>query len=489
MPQEHPNVVLIMCDQMRFDCAGFAGHPAAKTPALDRMAQQGVRFENAYCGSPVCSPARASWLTGLYPHAHLQLKNYSSSNRGQYGCMLSPQTATLGDVFHDAGYACGIVGPWHLGDDYKPQHGFNAMWKTHRYQGRPNTDAYINYLREHNLEETFAQDGRPHLKWKYCMDEANPKVPVDVTALPTEHQRTSWTVDCGIDFVRSQSSPFFLFLSIKDPHPPLLPPAELMGDFPAPSMPVYASWEDRLEGKPPFLQDPPWYAARRFGYAGVQQIVASYLALIAHIDNQLARLFDALTDAGISQNTLVVFISDHGEMLGEHGYFGKCVMYEGSVRVPWLLKWPGRLPEGVVLSEPVAGVDLMPTLLDLAGVALSATVHGRSLASDIRTGREPRPKPVLAEIASFPGIYDKDSDDQELAYTVMVRDGQWKYIRHRNALDELYDLNRDPEEMKNLAPDPHQATRIKKMWSTVTTTLTEQGAGPYGWCLKESRES
>lgn len=484
MPCEHPNIVFIMCDQMRYDCAGFAGHSAARTPALDQMAAEGVRLENAYCGSPVCSPARASWLTGLYPHGHLQLRNYSSSNRGQYGCMLSSQTVTIGDVLHDAGYRCGIVGPWHLGNDADPQHGFNAMWKTHRYQGRPNTDAYINYLRELDLEDTFARDGRPGVKWKTCMGKDNPTLPIDVTALPTEHQRTSWTVDCGIEFVRSQSSPFFLFLSVKDPHPPLLPPAELLGEFPSHRMPVYPSWDDRLEGKPTFLQELPWYAARKFGYAGVQQIVAYYLALIAHIDKQLARLFDALSDAGIWDNTLVVFISDHGEMLGEHGVFGKCLMYEGSVRVPCLLKWPGHLPQGVVLSELVAGVDLMPTLLDLAGVPLSASVHGRSIASDVCAGREPSARPVLSEIASFPGIYDPQSDDRELAHTVMIRDENWKYIRHRSSFDELYDLESDPGELNNLAQDPQQRPLIQRLWATVGTTLRQQGAGPYAWCLE-----
>lgn len=481
MAEKKPNIILIMCDQMRHDCAGFAGHPAARTPALDRMAAEGVRFENAYCASPVCSPARASWITGLYPHAHMQLRNYSSVLRGCYGSMLGPETVTLGDALHGAGYRCGIVGPWHLGDDHQSQHGFDAMWKTYRYQGRPDTDAYINYLREHGLAETFALDGRPELKWK-CLAEG--KTGADVTALPTEHQRTTWAVDCSVEFVTNQPSPFFLFLSIKDPHPPLLPPRELLGMFPVEKMPVYPSWDEPAEAKPSLPSGLRWRSARRVGYEGVQKMVAHYLALIAHIDNQLARLLAALEQMGIAENTLVAFISDHGEMLGEHGWFGKCMMYEGSVRVPMLLRWPGHLARGAVLSEPVAGVDLMPTLLDLANVPLPAPVHGRSIAEEVRAGREPAPADVFAEIASFEGIHNRQAPLEELAATVLVRSDGWKYIRHRGGTDELYDLQNDPDEMDDLATDPGQAERVGQLRRRIAGLLREQGAGPYAWCLE-----
>ena len=132
MAHSPPNIVLIMCDQMRWDAAGFAGSLIVQTPHLDRLAEGGVCFENTYCASPVCSPARASWLTGLYPHAHLQMRNYSPRRGAQFGCYLPEDRITIGDVLKGAAYRCGMVGPWHMGDDHRPQHGFTDFWCTYR---------------------------------------------------------------------------------------------------------------------------------------------------------------------------------------------------------------------------------------------------------------------------------------------------------------------------------------------------------------------
>ena len=192
MTTSPPNLVLIMCDQMRYDCAGFAGHPTARTPALDRLAHGGVRFENAYCTSPICAPARASWLTGLHPHNHLQLRNYGAAVRDNYGCMMRADAVTIGDVLSDAGYRCGLVGPWHIGDDHKPQHGFHAMWAGYRYQAGKGDDNYEKYLRENDLEEAFARERTPEIKIQNAMKTG--RAPVATTLLATEDQNTSWVI-------------------------------------------------------------------------------------------------------------------------------------------------------------------------------------------------------------------------------------------------------------------------------------------------------
>ncbi len=157
MSQSRPNIILIMCDQMRWDAAGFAGSSVVQTPHLDRLAQSGICFENAYCASPVCSPARASWLTGLYPHAHLQLKNYGPGLVGKWGSYLPPDRVTIGDVLKSAGYRCGMVGPWHLGNDHLPQHGFDDFWRTYRYLGKGYPDP---------LFDSFDRAGVPNLYLK-----------------------------------------------------------------------------------------------------------------------------------------------------------------------------------------------------------------------------------------------------------------------------------------------------------------------------------
>jgi arylsulfatase len=457
-----PNIVLIMVDQMRYDCAGFAGHPVAKSPVLDRMAQQGVRFENTYCASPLCSPARASWLTGLYPHGHLQLRNYGWKMKDAPGCRLPDDAVTIGDILNGAGYRCGMVGNWHLGFDETPQHGFNDMWLTQRYHRSVDTEQYEIYLKEHGLLETFWLDGK--MKFKHTLKKG--KLPVAATKVPTEHQRTTWAVDRGIEFIeRKSEAPFFLFLSIKDPHPPLTPPEEFIPMFPPEEMPVYPSWDDALENKPEHVRQGHFSHAKEIGYEGIQKITAYYLALIAHVDNQIDRVFTALEKAGLDEDTLVVFHSDHGELLGEHGMFEKTFMYEGSVRVPLLMRWSGHVPENVTLTEPLAGVDLLSTMMDLAGVPLTSPIHGRSVADAVREGKEPQPCDVLSEIPTHEGIFDgiHDVDEEQLGATMMIRRGDWKLIHHREYDDELYDLKNDPGEMNNLAGDPAQADRVKEL--------------------------
>ena len=183
-----------MCDQMRWDAAGFAGSSVVQTPHLDQLAQSGVCFENAYCASPVCSPARASWLTGLYPHAHLQLKNYGPNFVGQWGSYLPSDSVTIGDVLKSAGYRCGMVGPWHLGNDHLPQHGFDDFWCTYRYLGKDSPDP---------LFDSFDRAGVPNLYLKDAegMTQYGNTLEFGVITDPRQ-QRTTWTIDRALEFIQ-----------------------------------------------------------------------------------------------------------------------------------------------------------------------------------------------------------------------------------------------------------------------------------------------
>ena len=207
-----PNIVFIMCDQMRWDAAGFAGSPVVQTPHLDRLAASGVCFENAYCASPVCSPARASWLTGLYPHAHGQLRNYGPKRMGEFGGYLPHDRTTIGDVLKRAGYRCGIVGPWHLGDDHRPQHGFSDFWCTYRYLG-DYPDPLFDYFETEGVENLYRSKAPGMTQYGNILEFG--------TITDPRQQRTTWTIDRSLEFVQQQDDdvPFFLFASIKDPHP------------------------------------------------------------------------------------------------------------------------------------------------------------------------------------------------------------------------------------------------------------------------------
>ena len=223
-------------------------------------------------------------------------------------------------------------------------------------------------------------------------------------------------------------------------------------------MPLPSSLRDPLNGKPEFQTRGKFRIPATVTDAEFRRMMTYYYALITHIDDQVGRLLNALEGT----NTVVAFMSDHGELLGDHGFTEKCLMYEGSVRVPCLLSWRNHLPSGFRVTTPLAGVDLMPTLLSFAGQAPETPIDGRSVAEAILNGQQPEDQPVFAEIASFNAIYRNADDPKELAAVVMMKDGDWKYIRNRFDIDELYDLKTDPGEMQNLAdrpatPEPHRA--------------------------------
>ena len=479
MAQSRPNIILIMCDQMRWDAAGFAGSPIVQTPHLDRLAQGGVCFENAYCASPVCSPARASWLTGLYPHAHLQLRNYGPGRVGDWGSYLPADRITIGDVLKRAGYRCGIVGPWHLGNDHLPQHGFDDFWCTYRYLGKDHPDPLFDYFEREGVPNLYLKDAEGVTKYGNTMEFA--------TTTNPRQQRTTWTVDRAIEFLQQPSSaPFFLFVSVKDPHPRILIPPELLDLYPEDQMPLPSSLRDPLDGKPKYqargkFRIPPTVTDSQF-----RRMMAHYYALITHIDDQIGSLLNILEARGVIEDTIVAFISDHGEMLGEHNYTEKCFMYEASARVPCLLSWPGRLPAEMRVTTPLAGVDLMPTLLALADEEPPNPIDGRSVADALLEGKQPNPQPIFAEISSLEAIYHNAQDPEQLAAHVMMLDGRWKYIWNRFDADELYDLETDAGEMRNVANHPQHGGRIDSMRRQIAEMICRTGPGPYDWCLSRN---
>ena len=491
-----PNIIFIMVDQMRYDAAGFAGNSVVKTPTLDRMAGDGIAFDAAYCGSPVCSPARACSHSGLYPHGNLQLSNYSPRRRGCLGYHLPYYVPVISDVLQTQGYECGMVGNWHLGNDETPQRGFTS-WTTMLYQNLE-TDSYALYLDEHGLldkGDTLAERGKGY-KYGRKTESGDVtfstvnfvpmlnrgEIPVAVTAYTARHQRTTWDVDRAIDFVRDAGDPFYLHLSIKDPHPPIFPPEEFLDLYKPSDMPVPDNWQDSLEGKPEDQRADPRHCAGKIGREKLQIITAYYYALITHIDNELARLIKVLEEMGIYENTVIAFTSDHGEMLGNHGLFTKRFMYEESARVPLIVQWPAALPRGIRSRELFAGVDLMPTLLELAGCQPAVPIHGRSIAAYLKRGAEPSPNKVLSEI----GIPSPDEDDYEsLAATVMLRTGHWKYVCNRYGVDELYDMNEDPAEMTNLVSDGLEQNMVKTLQTDLRDILWQQHPGPYRWVAEK----
>jgi len=471
-----PNIVWVNCDQLRWDAVGYAGNPVIRTPNIDRLAASGVRFDNAYCSSPVCSPARASWFTGLYPHAHRLYINYGPDRKGITGCFLPEDTVTVGDVLKSRGYACGTVGVWHLGGDESPQHGMTDYWCTFNYLPNASTDPFFSFLRDEGVSNPYAKGAEGVFRY-------GKEMPLGVLTDPRQ-QRTSWTIDRSIDFLdEAGAAPFFLMVGIKDPHPPMVPPQELVALYPLDELPFPNNFHDLLDGKPAYQSNircriPPG----SINEEDFRTVIRYYYALITHVDTEIGRLIEALERKGLLDSTIFVLNSDHGEMLGNHGFVEKCLMYEESVRVPCLISWPDRIPANQRVATPFAGVDMVPTLLDLVGAPMPAPIDGRSFARAIVESQVPEPRPIFAEIASDAAVYRGNRPPDHFAAHIMVLDGNWKYVRNRFDDDELYHLQDDPAEMINLAAVPGQAERVGDMKMLAADMVSGTGPGLYEWC-------
>ncbi len=476
MTNIQPNLIFILCDQLRFDCLGYAGHPLVKTPNIDRLASSGVTFETAYCASPVCSPARASWLTGTYPHAHQQLANYGPERLAPEAmAVMRPDAVTLGDVFKQAGYRCGIAGPWHLGHDHQPQHGFEDFWRVYRYQG-DHPDILFDYFEQESVPNIY--EGKHPTIRNHGMGYT-----------PTEdprQQRTTWTIDQGIEFLDTKDDrPFFLYLSVKDPHPLIAVSQDLIDQYPIEDIELPETWKDDLAGRPEYLRNDVGRLPLDIDEAGFRMMMAHYFALITHIDDQVGRVLDHLDSLNLAEDTVVAFISDHGEQLGEHHAIQKRMFWEASVRVPCVMAWPGGLPSGHTVTTALGGVDLAPTLLELCGLSFDNAIDGRSVASAIQSRTQPYPVPIFSEIGTSDGINFRSSEPEDLASRVMVRVDNWKYVYNRTDDDELYNLEADPLELANIALDASQAVRAAEMKARIQKMVTRSGPGHYAWCLED----
>ena len=414
MAETRPNVIFILCDQLRYDCLGYAGHPLVKTPHIDRLSRRGVTFETAYCASPVCSPARASWLTGTYPHTHQQLANYGPGRLAPEAmAVMRPEAVTLGDVYKQAGYRCGIAGPWHLGHDHLPQHGFEEYWHVYRYQG-DHPDILFDYFDQEGVPNIYEGD-HPTIQ-----NHGMKYTPIE----DPRQQRTTWTVNQGLEFLDTgDDRPFFLYLSVKDPHPLIAVSQDLIDQYPVEDIELPETWKDDLAGRPDYLKNDVGRLPQDIDEAGFKTMMAHYYALITHIDAEVGRLLSHLDQLGLAHDTIVAFISDHGEMLGEHHAIQKRIFWEASARVPCVVTWPGGLPSGHVVTTHLGGVDLAPTLLELCNLEFESPVQGRSIAKEIAAGTQPDPVPIFSEIGTSDGINFRSSEPEDLAERVMVSAG------------------------------------------------------------------
>jgi N-acetylglucosamine-6-sulfatase len=445
---QRPNVVFILVDDLRWDEIGAAGHPYARTPHIDRLAREGAQFRNAYATTPLCSPSRASFLTGKYARTHGITDNVDRS-------AASHRLVTFPQVLQRAGYDSAFIGKWHMGNDDSPRPGFD-YWVSFKGQGQ-------------YLDPEITEGGRTGVVRGYITDILNQR---------------------AVEFVRQKrSKPFVLYLAHKAVHPnirqrddgsvepiggEMFVPAERHRGLYAGARPP----RRQNFGKPPL--DKPALMRRIGDLPALGPATATDDATIlgrqralAAVDDGVGKILEALEATGALENTIVMFAGDHGYFYGEHGLNDeRRLAYEESARIPLLVRYPKIAAAKSAPTQFALNIDVAPTVLELAGVPGSADVDGRSLVPLLRGARPTdwRTSFVIEYFSDrvFPRILN-------MGYQA-VRTERWKYIRYSELanMDELYDLTADPYEMKNAIADPARKEDLRRLQDELNRLLRER---------------
>ncbi len=419
-PDTRTNIVFILVDDQRYDAFSFAGHPFLETPHLDRLANEGVVFENTFVTTSLCSPSRASILTGQYAHRHQVLANRTALDRA---------TPTFATVLEAAGYDTAFVGKWHMGDpDDSPRPGFNR-WVSFPGQGTYN----------------------------------NQRLNIDGELVESEGYVTDRLTDHAVEFITApRDRPFLLYLSHKAVHAPFTPAPRHQATYAEshyPHPPTMANTAETYRGKP------DWVKAQRNSWHGVDgmyngsvdfdRFVLDYAETLRAVDDSVGRVVRALVDAGVLEKTLIVFTSDNGFQFGEHGLIDKRTMYEASIRVPLIIRGPLGASGGKLLEQMILNVDFAPTFIDIAGGEQPSTIQGRSFLPILHDSETPGRDAFLYE-------YFWERAFPQTPTVMGIRTDRYKLMRYQGIWDryELYDLQTDPEERHNLIGDYVTTTEI-----------------------------
>lgn len=457
-----PNILLIVDDQHRGDCLGIAGHPDVKTPYLDSLAAGGVLFENAYSACPTCIPARAALMTGMSQENHKRV-GYRDGVAWDY-------EHTLAGELSKAGYYTQCVGKMHvsplrnlLGFHHIELHdGYlhhNRYAHTPYYESQKVADDYLYWLKEEKgISCDITDTGLECNSW---------------VARPWMYEEqlhpTNWAVNRSLDFLRrrDRSKPFFLMTSFVRPHPPFDAPSYYFDLYKDKNLtpPHIGEWADqetyktrgRVFDSSEGIADPEL----------VRQAQVGYYACITHMDHQIGRLIQGLIEDEVYYNTIILFVSDHGELLGDHHMCRKTRPYQGSIKVPFILSGPehligkgGRREQSIVELR-----DVMPTLLDFAKAPIPTTVDGKSVRSCHQEGAVWR-KTLHGEHS---GGY--------MGNQYIVTE-QFKYIWYtQTGKEQFFDLKKDPYEMKNLIEDPTYTKEICTLRQILINELENRPEG------------
>jgi len=478
------NILLLWTDEQRYDTLACYGNRRIGMPNLNRLSLDSTVFERAYCTSPVCTPSRGSILTGLWPHRHGAIAN---------NVPLNAEARTLPELCRTE-RAGGYIGKWHLGDEIYAQHGWQHWvaiddgYRRYYSPGRDRHDrcAHFHWLRENGVEPDAESADGPSFSRGF------------VAGLDECYSKPRFQADEAIRFIEEQGdSPWMLSVQMLEPHMPFTGPRN--GQYSPAEIPASDNFvvapDDSVLTRTRVIA----HIQRTRGHAGfnpsdetsMRRCLANYWGLCSQVDHHFGRILDLLERKGLYDDTLIVFTSDHGDMMGSHALLAKCVMYEEAARVPLLIKLPGQREQRRV-HAPVSQVDLVPTILDAAGEPVPDGLDGESLLDACRGGAQPardvfmvwhqddghdnsnRADPEIPGLLELGPIEELRRHLLSESRCIVTTDG-FKLIRSETGEGELYNLADDSCELRNLAPDPACAGLHDDLLSRLTAWQASVG--------------
>ena len=450
-PGVRPNVLFVLCDDLRWDSLSCAGHPHLKTPHIDQLTREGTFFANTFCTTSLCSPSRASILSGLYAHTHGVTNNFTE---------FPTEMASFPRTLQTAGYETAYIGKWHMGENNDERRPGFDYFVTHKGQGKYfDTEFNLNGVRREVVPGYY----------------------------------TTVVTDMAVDWLKQpRTKPWLMMLGHKAPHSFYFAEEKYQHTFDSVDI-KYPQSAFHLRTQPLWIKErlPTWHGIygplfewrktfpddRPEAVRDFANMIRAYWGTILSVDDSMGRLVTLLQESGQLNNTVVVFMGDNGLLNGEHGMVDKRTMHEPSIRIPLVIRHPAltaidkpKRIAGMVLTE-----DMAPSILDLCGVELPFQMHGRSWKRLVQSG-----DPSWRRSFLYHYNYEK-----QFPYTPNirgVRTDDWKYARYPHGdgkpdrhLAELYDLKNDPEELQNLIADPKYAAKLRELQAELARTMVDVG--------------
>lgn len=465
--KDKPNIILILTDQHRLSALGCYGPTPCRTPHIDRLASEGIRFETAYTVCPVCSPARASIMTGLYPHAHGICSNIY--NLGNSVHELTDHPDLLSRRLQSAGYRCGYTGKWHLGEgshgrfelsnpaSLPKDTGFEGQNFPGHGGGGFHYPEYKEYLEKNGFSHEVSESPQSEV-WRCGILSGS-----EESTVP--HFLTNNSIEL-LDAFKQADEPFFIWHNTWGPHSPYYVPQEYYDLYKDVEIPEWPNYDWKADGgHASNVKRHP--RADQLTWEDWEEAIRYYYAFTTLIDHQIGRLLDHLEETGLADNTIIIFAADHGETLGSHGGLTDKGWhhFEEIQRIPMIIKTPEK--HSSVSNEFVSLVDIYPTILEMAGAKLpERPVHGESLVPLIENRKIKWRDAVFVE---FGGVNNLSTT------MVSVRKGELKYGWNGSGADELYDLSSDPYEMENVIEKEEYSNNLLTLRQLLSDWMQQTG--------------